>query len=236
MCCRGKPVTIKGALASVLQNDFAHVSLLSLQWLVFGSAGFLDRPTHGNLASFNKCTGHLAAAMKPLARAHTLHRLGVMKKFGIHSAMLDVGAQACLGDGSPLPGRFITNTFTNSTTVSCKDCDALSQALTYFGWLSKQERTLHRNITDDHKIILMHYTVRAQRPFVERKLRTAAGSYGYEFRRIIADLREKDNVESIAMQKAFARFESKHELDGNATICEVGVEAAQQLGNIVRLL
>ena len=74
--CRGVAAR-KPDLKGVLRG-FKGNAGLSMQWVMFGSSGHVERPPGGPLAHYTRCTGHLSFQMKCMANMyHATHHMMV---------------------------------------------------------------------------------------------------------------------------------------------------------------
>lgn len=81
---RNRAVTEKNSLKSVLHNSFRYTAAVSMQWVLFGSAGHKDMPPEGQLKAFNKCTGLLSKQMKCLGNTYWFHYHSTFRPTHVH--------------------------------------------------------------------------------------------------------------------------------------------------------
>ena len=84
-------MTEKDSLKGVLHNSFRYTAALSMQWVLFGSAGHKHMPEEGQLKAFNKCTGLLSKQMKCLGNTYWFHYHSTFRPTHVHQCNFRCG-------------------------------------------------------------------------------------------------------------------------------------------------
>lgn len=78
-------MTEKDSLKQMLaQGHFQYSAAISMQWVLFGSAGHKEMPAEGQLKGFNKCTGKLSKQMKCLGSTFWFHHHATFRPTHVH--------------------------------------------------------------------------------------------------------------------------------------------------------
>lgn len=208
--CRKRSVIERNALKNLLRRSFRYTAAVSMQWVLFGSAGHKQRPAEGQLAGFNRCTGVLSKQMKCLGNSYWFHENRTFRPTHVHQCNFRSGAVAVLGNSEPL-NMWRVDMEPNSGTEG-------PFGSSYAGHLSDAEHRFFSDITSDYQIALFHYVTRSQDDFVQRKINLRSGKYATQF----AEVAGGNPTTPEALDAQYATFEREHGFDGNFPICEQG--------------
>jgi hypothetical protein len=211
MCCRKKSVTERGALKALLRRSFRYTAAVSMQWVLFGSAGHKERPKEGQLAGFNRCTGVLSKQMKCLGNSYWFHQKATFRPTHVHQCNFRFGGVSVLGNSEPL------NMWRVKMVPGANDGPfGASNA----GHLSEVEHRFFTDITADYQIVLFHYVTRSQEDFIQRKINLRSGIYATQFAAMQTTASSAPTSDEVDAQ--YAAFEREHGFDGRFPICEQG--------------
>lgn len=215
---RQEAVTTRGALGAAIATHFSGVSGISLQWILFGSAGHATPPAAGQQASYTRCNPERPRQLKCLAHAAELHPRGAFREAEVHQCTFETGAVVALGDGSlPAMRKVEIEGIAGSSHKAHLYGDALNG---------------HTAITDELQVVLFHYVTRSRSEFVSRKVRQGTGGvYQQAYMATAAELlgeekKRKALRDEDAEAEVFAALEARFGLDGDAAICHQGAAAA----------
>lgn len=90
--CRQQAVTEKGALKPLLRKQFRYNAAITLQWVLFGSAGQWEHPAEGQLKGFNTCNGVLGFQLKCMASTYWLQPQLPFLDTRVHECTLRCGS------------------------------------------------------------------------------------------------------------------------------------------------
>lgn len=206
-------------LKAVLR-DFKGNAGLSMQWIIFGSSGHVQRPRPGGpLAHYHQCTGGLSFQMKCMANMfYATHHMMVGNT--VHDCTYrldDDGFEAhpvTLADGTPLAmGE-------NTPMTNPANDTALGRSRTYRGHLDDAVYAQHRAITPQHRLALFHYVTRSLEDYTKRKVKLPSGIYTYNYVK-----KSKQSHTDVADASTFRDFEHDNGFDGEHDVCGSAVVA-----------
>ena len=76
------------SLKEVLKSRFRYTGAVSLQWVLFGSAGHIQKPVDGQLASYDRCTGMLSKQMKCIGNLYWTYPDVIFRPLHVHQCTL----------------------------------------------------------------------------------------------------------------------------------------------------
>jgi len=218
---------------------------VSVQWILFGSAGLNEKPAAGQLASFDRCRPLLTKQMKCVGNTYWLHPTETFKPHDVHACFLQcVSVQnAYFFLHNSCARNYFADCKTKAVYWTCRPgapavlgnglplqlyrfehrhSRRFSPRISYDGHL-KSNAEFHSLLRGEQALVIFHYVTRSADEFIRRKV--FSGTKGFVATGFQASATPGANVTSELRQR-FHEYEAQLELTSDQPICRQGSKLA----------